>query len=475
MEMFIGREPELKQLRRTMELKKASLVVVRGRRRIGKSTLVQHFGKEFPRFIEIQGLAPRDGMNNVEQLRHFCKRIAKQMDLPEAQFRDWEDAFEFMAKQIKDEKAFILFDEISWMAQYDKDFVGQLKIAWDLHFKKCQNLIVVLCGSVSSWIDQNILNSTGLMGRISLTLTVNELPLHYCNAFWKDKPISSMEKLKVLSVTGGIPRYLEEIIPTKSAEDNLANLCFTPTGILFNEFHNIFNDIFSNRASAYKKIVESLVDQRRSYIEICQYIGSEKSGVISKYLDDLESSGFIRREFSYSLQSGKKSKLSRYRIQENYLRFYLKYIAPRIDSLSNGTLLPDNVIASMPWDSILEIQFENLVLNNISSIIDKININRHQLICAFPYFQNKTNRTDAVQIDLVLDCKYTVYVCEIKFRKKIKSEVIQELKSKIQKLKIDKQKSVRSVLIYAGELEASVVDSDYFDHIIPFESLLEID
>jgi uncharacterized protein len=474
MEKFIGREKELAQLCRTRELKKASLVVVRGRRRIGKSTLVQQFGKDFPIFLESQGLAPREGMSNGEQLQHFCKRITRQLDLPEAQFRDWEDAFEFLAKQINEKSALLLLDEISWMAQYDKDFVGQFKIAWDLHFKKCPNLIVVLCGSVSSWIDQNILNNTGLMGRISLTLTVNELPLNLCNLFWQGKSVSSMEKLKILSVTGGVPRYLEEIIPSRSAEDNLGNLCFHPTGILFHEFQSIFRDIFSNRASAYQRIVECLVDQRNSYVEICRHLGTEKSGVISSYLEDLESSGFIRREYKYSLSTGKKSKLSRYRLRDNYLRFYLKVIAPKADSLLSGVLTPETAISSMPWDSILGLQFENLVLNNLDAVFDHIQLDRHNLMSASPYFQNATNRSEAVQIDLLIICKYSVYVCEIKFRKKINVQVIADLQTKIKKLKIPKHLSVRPVLIYVGELEAQVKENGFFDHLMSFEELLTV-
>ena len=472
--LFLGRERELQQLMRMKELRKASLIVVRGRRRIGKSTLIEHFSNHFSNYIVVQGLAPREGIGNEDQLQHFCKRISRQLDLPDMKFGDWEDAFEFLAKNLKHKSTILFFDEISWMGQYDRDFVGKFKIAWDLHFKKCPNLLLVLCGSVSSWIDQNILNSTGMMGRVSLTLTLKELPLNLCNAFWRGKKISSMEKLKLLSVTGGVPRYLEEIVPERSADENIADMCFSPSGILFNEFESIFRDIFTSRAHTYCAIVECLVDKSLRYIDICQHLGYEKSGVVSQYLDDLESSGFISKDYKYSISSGKKGKFSVFRLKDNYLKFYLKCIRPKSDALKKGELLPENITGALSWDAIIGLQFENLVLNNVSLILDTLRINRSHLLSASPYFQNKTQRMDAVQVDLLIMCKHAYYICEIKFRKKVSSTIIGEMERKISKIKFQKNLSIRPVLIHAGSIDRAVQEADYFDHIIPFDDLLNL-
>ena len=145
------------------------------------------------------------------------------------------------------------------MANGDKDFVGKLKGIWDTKFKKNNKLILVLCGSVSSWIEQNILNDKGFMGRISLSIELEEMPLYDCNKFWEKKGVSSYDKFKLLSITGGIPRYLEEIQPHQTAEQNIKRMCFTKGGILLNEFEKIFADIFDKRAEDYKRIVKALV------------------------------------------------------------------------------------------------------------------------------------------------------------------------------------------------------------------------
>src|SRR3990167_5897184 len=119
-----------------------------------------------------------------------------------------------------------------------------------MYFKKNQSLILILCGSASAWIEKNILSSTGFVGRISYRLTLEELSLSESNQFWTGKSahISAYEKLKILSVTGGIPRYLEEIKPQLSAEENIKQMCFVKGGPLVNEFDEIFSDIFSKRS-----------------------------------------------------------------------------------------------------------------------------------------------------------------------------------------------------------------------------------
>jgi hypothetical protein len=276
-------------------------------------------------------------------------------------------------------------------------------------------------------------------------------------------------------VTGGIPRYLEEIIPERSAEENISRMCFSPSGILFREFNSIFNDTFSKQAHLYRSIVESLVDGKKTYLEICTHLGYEKSGKVSALLEDLSSAGFIRRDYKYSLKTGKKSKLSYFRLKDNYLRFYLKYIFPRTESLIDGVISPQSVTNGLGWSSMIGLQFENLVLNNLPTLLAKMGIDGQEILNASPYFQNETKRERALQVDLLIMCPHTVYLCEIKFKKMIGKTVIEELKTKMKNLNVAKTVSVRPVLIYAGELESTVTESDFFDQIISFEDLLRDD
>ncbi|MCP4133610.1 MAG: AAA family ATPase [bacterium] len=472
--MFVGRDQEIKLLSNLFELKKASLVVCKGRRRIGKSTLIQQFGKQAQTFLEFQGLPPREDMTNQDQLNFFGEQLAKQTSLPKLNPDSWYQAFSLLNGIIKNEKTVILLDEISWMACKDKDFTGQLKIAWDTEFKKKSKLVLVLCGSVSSWIDDNILRNTGFIGRISLELTLDELSLIYCNNFWgkKSERIKAKEKLKILAVTGGVPRYLEEININQSAEENIKKLCFSREGILFLEFGRIFGDIFSKRANIYKKIVEVLADGRQSLTEIADILKKEKSGHLSQYLEDLIVSGFIAKDKVYIPGQGRKTKLYKYRLKDNYLRFYLKYIEPVADKITLNLYKNIALESFVNWEIIMGFQFENLVLNNIDIVCNLLSININSLKSAAPYFQRKTQRQEACQVDLLIQTKYTLYICEIKFRNKIPGSIIKDVQKKIDTIKAVKTFSIRPVLIYSGSLDQGISDEDYFDKIICFDELL---
>jgi len=472
--MFIGRKRELAQLASLLKRGKSSLVVCRGRRRIGKSTLIEEFGNKTPRFYEFQGLPPRPGMTNTAQLDHFTSAMVAQFGLPPLRIDNWTDAFALLANQTKTGATVVLLDEISWMAQKDPDFAGKLKIAWDTKLKKNQQLILVLCGSVSSWIDRNILHNAGFVGRVALNIKLDELPLDLCSAFWGKRAsrVSAHEKFRILSVTGGIPRYLEEIDPTDSAANNIRNMCFDPSGILFNEFELIFEDTFSKRAGIYRRIVETLVTGSKSLVNICKELKLTPSGITSEYLEDLELSGFIARDFVFSTKTGKKGKLSQYRLCDNYVRFYLKYVAPRANPIKNN-LFQFSDLESLPGFSIMMgLQLENLVLNNLHSVLEKLNIPMASVISASPYFQNSTRRQQACQIDLLIQTRSALYVCEVKFMKKIGIDIISTLTEKISRLTYPRHLSIRPVLIHLGTLSQHIIDDCYFDHILNMESML---
>jgi AAA+ ATPase superfamily predicted ATPase len=180
---FIGRKRELQLLEELFERNIASLAVVKGRRRIGKTRLIEEFAKKH-KFIALSGLAPTEKITAQHQRDEFAKQMSRSLQVPYIPQNDWSDLFWFLADQTKKGGVVILLDEISWMASKDPAFLGKLKTAWDKHFKKNPKLIMVLCGSVSSWIEKNILSSTGFVGRIDLVLSLEELSLTECNQFW---------------------------------------------------------------------------------------------------------------------------------------------------------------------------------------------------------------------------------------------------------------------------------------------------
>src|SRR5438132_10542184 len=120
-------------------------------------------------------------MTAQEKRDVFAKRLEDYRNLPRLRANDWTDLFTVLANQTREGRVIILLDEITWMATDDPTFLGKLKNIWDLELKKNPELILILCGSVSVWIEENILSSTGYFGRIPLTITLDELSLHDCN------------------------------------------------------------------------------------------------------------------------------------------------------------------------------------------------------------------------------------------------------------------------------------------------------
>lgn len=185
-------------------------------------------------------------------------------------------------------------------------------------------------------------------------------------------------------------------------------------------------------------------------------------------------SGFLSRDYTWNLTTGNFTKLSYFRLRDNYLRFYLKYIDKNLHSIEQDMFADTSLSSLRGWTSILGLQFENLVLNNRPFIADRLAIKAEDIICNNPYFQQATKRRPGCQIDYLIQTKLDVlYVCEIKFSKApIKADIIDSVQQKISRLKLPKRYSCKPVLIHANGVHEEVEDQNYFIKIIPFGDVL---
>jgi len=477
---FVGRKAELKRLSQLKKKTSASLIVIRGRRRIGKSRLAAEYGKLFKHFVEIQGLGPSEFSSNQDQLNHFAEKLSEIFNSKKEYFTDWTEALSSLANKTKTGEYLVLLDEISWMGRYDELFPAKLKEAWDTLFKNNPKLNLIICGSVSFWIEKEIIKNYAFEGRISLDLFLQELSLHDINKFWESRKISMgpLEKMLILSVTGGVPKYLEEILKSENAEQNIIRLCFDSSGFLFNEYEKIFSETFQGKFKAMDKIVRLIVSRRLTPLEIAKKLKTEISSFFSNNLKILETSGFIERDFSFK-SDGSMSRIGHVRLKDNYLRFYLKYIEPMKPRILKGGKVLTSLKDFENWDGILGLQFENLVLANRQVIIKLLGLENSQIVTAAPYFQTKNLKTKAAcQIDLLVHTTLDVfYLCEVKFKKRIDLSIIKEVEKKSISLKLPKRSSIKKVLIYEGEINENDRDEleSYFIKMISFQNMLEED
>lgn len=155
------------------------------------------------------------------------------------------------------------------------------------------------------------------------------------------------------------------------------------------------------------------------------------------------------------------------------LNIFLKYILPNEDRIRKGLFDFTTIETLFNWDTISGLQFENIVLNNIGTVLDALNVPVREMIQYGPYFQTKTKAREGCQVDLMVLCKRDyLYLCELKFKNRIGMEVVDEMEEKIRKLKLPRSISVRPVLVYSGTLTSDLSRSDYFSKILNFEELL---
>ena len=391
------------------------------------------------------------------------------MGIPEVKADDWSKLFSLLSNQTKSGRVILIFDEISWMGSEAPDFLGKLKTAWDEEFKKNPKLILILCGSVTTWIEKNILNSTAFFGRISWSISLRPLPLSDCNKLLEAQGFrgSVYEKYKILAVTGGIPWYLEQIQGQYNADENIKRQCFTKGGI--------FVEIFGKGDKIYKNIVKVLAKGPMTYQELVQAGNYPSSGRLTEYLNNLVSAGFISKDYTWSLKSGEESRYYQIRLSDNYLRFYLKYIKPKLRLIDNERYR-DVSLSSLPaWETTLSLQFENLVLSNRNQVLELLNIRPEDVIVDNPFLQKKTSKKEGCQIDYLIQTKYNnLYLCEIKFsRKPIGSKVIQEVRNKIDSLELSKKTAILPILIHVNGISESLKSEDFFYKIIDFGKFLK--
>ena len=415
-------------------------------------------------------------MTDATQRRWFCEKVAEQSGREVAYCATWSLAFAQLDEVLSSgRKTVVLLDEISWLGGYNADFAGYLKEAWDRRFRKHPNLVFVLCGSVSAWIAENILDSTGFVGRDSLDIELRELPPFQCQQMLgpAGERMSTREKVDLLSVTGGVPKYLEDVRPELSVDENVRRMCFMPRGLLFREFDETFNGVFGRRAKTRGRILKMLMAGPKSAAELAEIEGKTPNGSYARALKDLRMAGYVAGDGGLNPCTGEPLREERFRISDNYTRFYLHYIEPRRQMVEKDLFEFSSLEQLKGLDVMLGLQFENLVLGNLQMLFPMLGLESSLVLSAAPYCQRATADRDGCQIDLLIQTQRMLMAVEIKRRREIGHEIIDEVDGKVRKLKFSGNLSLRTALVYEGNLSPSVAADHYFDFLVPAEKFFQ--
>lgn len=362
------------------------------------------------------------------------------------------------------------------MAEYDVNFASTLKIAWDNFLKSHDRLIFVVCGSVSMWIKENIIESKAFFGRRSLDLVVPELPLRECVRFWGERldrtPIGDI--VDFISVTGGVPKYLEELNPSLSANENIRRLAFEPNAVLRMDFDEMFTDVIRRQPKFAGRALRALMDGPKTISEIALKLGVKRGGDLSEAMAQLVEAGLVARQGGENPMTGVSTRMARYRIRDNYSRFYLRYLEPAKAMIDEGAFAFHELDQFKGWQIDRGYQFENLVLNNFREILKPLHLEKSLVKSAAPYVRRGSEKTGrkGVPVDLLIQTNMSLCIVEVKRQKQIGPEVIAAVQEKCRRVPHGRDVALRTALVYEGDLAPSVEAEGYFDAIVPFHRLL---
>lgn len=343
--MFIGREAELKFLQDKFDNENGQLVVLYGRRRVGKTETLREFckGKQHVFYSCTQS-------TDKVQLSKFSKHILKE-DIPAKQyiseFADWESAFRSVLDfPFGDQKKLLIIDEFPYMCKGNKSIPSVLQNLWDAELKD-KNVMIVLCGSAMSFIEKELLaEKNPLYGRATGIYKMTEMGFYDAVKFFPN--YSDKDKVLAYSILGGIPHYLRQFSPKLSLAENIKRNILTKGSVLYSEVDFLLHQEL-RETPIYNSIIEAVALGNTKLNDISQKSLVEDTSKTSVYLKNLIELGIVEREFSVDSKSKEKANSNRgtYRLTDNFFRFWYAFGFTNFSQLEDGDVdgVYDYVIA----------------------------------------------------------------------------------------------------------------------------------
>lgn len=415
MNEIIGRSFEKNELLKALNSTKSELVAIIGRRRVGKTFLIRNFLEEQIK-LEVTGVqnSPLQVqlINFMSSLKTF--RLSKN-DFLGKEPKSWLEAFNILKQSLEsisqNEKTVLFFDELPWLASGKSDFISAFDFFWNAWASK-QNIMIVICGSSASWMNQKIINNKGgLHNRITRIIKIKPFNLAETATFLQYKGVNfpHYQVLQIYMAIGGIPLYLEFIDKDRSVAENLTELCLKISGFLYDEYERLLPSLFLHY-QVHSTIIQALAKKRKGLTreEILAETKLQNGGTFTKYLDELIQSDFV----DFYRPFGKNKKDTLYRLTDIFCLFYFAYIIPdRGNKTPNFELLSQ----SQSYKSWAGYTFENVCMSHVLQIKKALGISGVNTSTS-SFFAKPKDGLDGTQIDLLIErSDSTIHLCEMKF------------------------------------------------------------
>ncbi len=471
--MLTGRYKEQKMLLSLLDSQESEFVAVYGRRRVGKTFLVREtFNYKFT--FQHTGL---QNANKKEQLKEFQKSLKNCGMQKIPKISDWADAFFALSEFLKSQpegKKIIFIDELPWLDTPKSKIVSAIDHFWNGWATTRKDIILIVCGSATSWIISNIVkNYGGLHNRLTQQIYLEPFTLKECEQFANDNLLGMSRRniLETYMVLGGIPYYWKFLRKEDSWAQNIDRMFFSKNGELKNEYKALYASLFKN-PEPYIEIISALGRKKTGMTrqEIISTINKNQGGRLTQILEELEECDFIR---SYnSIKKRKKEAI--YQLIDNFTLFYYKFI-------DNNNINEKNywskIINKPIYNTWSGLAFERVCLLHTEQIKQALGISGI-ISNVYSWFYKPKNKFETgTQIDMLIDRDDNIInLCEIKFAKaeyeiSVEYDKALQQKAEIFRTKTKTKKGVTIVMItsfglkhnpWANDIQRQLTIDDLF-------------
>lgn len=330
MKRFVDREQEMSTLQREYERDGSSLVVLYGRRRVGKTTLISEFIKDKKAlfFLASEESESQNRLAFQEKTAEFLNSDL----LKNVEVKSWDVLFKAIMDTPFDTKPVIVLDEFQYLGKANPAFPSIFQRIWE-EILKDKSVMVILCGSLISMMQsQTLAYGSPLYGRRTAQIRLKQIPFGYYHEFFPDK--GRKELIEMYAITGGVPKYIELFSRSKDIYSAIESCVLNRSGYLYDEPHFLLQQEVSEVGS-YFSIIKAIAAGNTKLSAIAGVL-EVKSTSLTKYLKTLIDLDILEREVPVTEENPEKSKKGLYRIKDNYLRFWFAFVYPNRNFIESG-------------------------------------------------------------------------------------------------------------------------------------------
>lgn len=415
---FIDRESELGALEKFWREEGPQLVVLYGKRRVGKTELIKQFIRKKP---HIYFLGQR--INEKENLRSLGESVGETFGddvLKRAGFEDWKGFFRYARSHIK-ERTVLAIDEFPYLAEVNKALSSVFQAGWD-EFLRQTPVYLILCGSSVAMMESETLSQKApLFGRRTGQILLKPFSFSGASGFFPGLPFE--KRLEIYSITGGNPSYLKKINPNISLENNIRESILQPESFLYAEVDFLLREELREPRN-YLAILKALALSKNRVSEIVNETGLAK-GILHKYLFILEDLHIVEKDVPVTEKNPLKSRKGIYKIQDQFIKFWFRYVLPHRGSLEAGKA--ETVLEK------IKTELPSLAAANYESIAGEVVRKHEKRLFPIERLGRWWDRNEEIDIVALNEARKSILFGEAKWSNKaVGVDIFEDLKRKSQ-------------------------------------------